>query len=133
MAGRLAEVTNDGGLEALVAFALPQGVGGLHEQVFQRERSGEPRRGRVEAGVEQHRLSQGFVGSTRLREFGGSSRFPEVVGRSAETNEVPVDTKLRLASRAKQPNGDVVYEREVSDEPRRSALLFEQLEHAWWK
>lgn len=139
---RLAEVTNDGCVEALVSFALPQRVGGLHEQVFERERrvigseavrAGEPRRGGVEAGVEQERFSHRFVRSTRLRKFGGNTRFPDVMGRGAEPNELAVDTKMRAAERAKQPKGDLVHEREVSDESSGSALCFEQLEHAWWK
>lgn len=138
----LTEVPNDGGVEALVSSALPQGVGGLHQQVFEGERRvvgrnpvrvREPCGGGVEAGLEQQRLSHRFVRSTRLRELGADSRLSDVMRGRAEPHELAIDLHLRLAKRTKQPNGDVVHEREVGDEPWWRALLLEQLEHTGWK
>lgn len=139
---RLAEVTNDGGVEGLVSFALPEGVGGLHEQVFERERrvggshamrAGEARRSGIEAGGEQQSFAQRFVGSTGVRQLRRDSRLADVVGRGAETHERPVDAKVCVRERVNEPSGDVVDEDEVRDEPRWSALGFEQLEHPRWK
>lgn len=125
--GGLTEVTNDGGLEPFVSFALPERVGGLHEQVFEGERrvirseamgSCEPGGVGSEASGEQERFSDCFVGSARLGQLGRNARLPEVVGCGAEPNELAVEGKARLPERAKEPNGDIVHEGEVSNEPR---------------
>lgn len=133
-------MTNDGGVEVLVSFASPERVGGLHEQVFEGERgvvsrdavrAREPRRGDVEPGLAQERFSQCFVRATGLREFGEDSRLPDVMRGRAEPHACPVDAEVWLS--AKEPNGDVVHQCEVRNEPRWSSLLFEQLEHTGWK
>ncbi len=131
---------NDGGVEVLVSFASPERVGGLHEQVFEGERgvvssdamrAREPRRGGVKAGIEEERLSHGFVRAAGLRELAEDSRLSDVMRGGAEPHARPVDAEVWLS--AKEPSGDVVNQCEVRNEPRWSSLLFEQFEHAGWK
>lgn len=107
--GGLTEVTNDGGLEPFVSFALPERVGGLHEQVFEGERrvirseamgSCEPGGVGSEASGEQERFSDCFVGSARLaaRKERSPSRG-RGLRRRART-ELAVEGKARLPERA---------------------------------
>lgn len=96
-------------------------------------RAGEARRSGIEAGGEQQSFAQRFVGSTGVRQLRRDSRLADVVGRGAETHERPVDAKVCVRERVNEPSGDVVDEDEVRDEPRWSALGFEQLEHPRWK
>ena len=98
----LTEVTNDGGVEALVSFALPERVGGLHEQVFEGERrvirseamgSCEPGGVGSEASGEQERFSDCFVGSARLGQLGRDARLSDVMSCGPKPNELAVEGK----------------------------------------